>query len=54
MTGMQNLVFLICKLFLRPWDLPSRVERQKLMVVSWGEMSERVREGGFVANLILR
>ena len=53
-TGMQNLFFIICKLFLQPWDLSYRVERQKLMAISQEEMSVRVRKGGFVANLLLR
>ena len=39
---MRNLILLIVKLLLRPWDLPRRVERQKLTVISQEEMSVRV------------
>ena len=53
MTGMQNLISFICKLFLRPWELSPRVERQKLMVNSGEGMSVRVQKGGFMANLLL-
>ena len=53
MTGMRNLLF-VFKLLLRPWDLPRRVGRQKLMVTRREEMSVRAREGEFVANLVLR
>ena len=42
------------KLFLRPWDLSHRVERQKLMVISQEEMSVRVRKDDFVVSLLLR
>ena len=50
---MQHQTFYV-KLFVRPWDLSRRVERQKLMAISWEEMSVRVRKGGFMANLLLR
>ena len=49
---MQNQ-FLFFKLFLRPWDLSHRVERQKLMVTSQEEWSVHIRKGAFMANLIL-
>ena len=52
MMGMRNLNLL--KLILRPWDPSHRVERQKLMAISWEEMSERVQKGGFMASLLLR
>ena len=41
MMGMQSL-FQFVKLFLRSWDLSHRVQRQKLMVTSWEEVSVRV------------
>ena len=50
---MQNLFILILKLLLRPGDLSHRVERQKLMVISWEEMSVRVWKGGFTASVLL-
>ena len=53
MTGMHNLFFLICKLLLRPCDLSHRVERQKLIVISREELSVRVQNSRFMANLLL-
>ena len=45
--------FFIFKLFLGPWDQFHRVERQKLIVNGLEEMSVRIRNGGFMANLLL-
>ena len=55
MTGMRNLSCSTFRLLLllQPWDLSHHVERQKLMVTSWEEVSVRVQKGGFVANLLL-
>ena len=50
MTEMEH-VFFWFKLLLRPWDLSHHLERQKLMVNSWEEISVRFRKGGFAANL---
>ena len=52
-NGDAKPVFLFVFVLLRPWDISHRVERQKLMVKSWEEMSVRVRKGGFMANLLL-
>ena len=51
---MRKLSYFVFELFLEPWDLSHRVERQKLMVNSQEEMSMRVQKGGFVANSLLR
>ena len=51
--GFSETCNFILKLPLRPWDLSHRVERQKLMVISWEEIFVRVWTGGLVANLLL-
>ena len=56
MTRMQKLFNVIVGLLLRPWELPHRVKRHKLILLisSQEEMSVRVRKGGLVANSLLR
>ena len=44
MTGRQHLISVFFKLLLQPWDLSEHVERQKLMVIRWEEVTVRVRK----------